>query len=522
MTIRDAVLLLVAGFFLAGSILFFPFTVDDAFIVARYAVNARDLREWAFNAGEHVSALTSPLHGLLMIGLSWMGDPVPVYKVVSVLTVAAASAIAVRRYGLDRPEAPLVAVVVVAPGMLLWTAAGLETPILMAIVTAMATVYATGSPGDPRPVVTLGILAGAAVLTRYDAVLFAGPVLLAAIVTAPFRYALSATAVAAMPVLAWFVYSSMRFGSILPTSFFVKMPTGALDVIAVNVRYMAEQLAIDGVAIVAAYVAARLIVSGRAGAALLDEFRTRGGLHIALAAVLTYGATMATVHMMFAFRHFVPYLGAAAIALAYVARRADGPDNRPNPATSSWATVCALMILTLHAFQAHALYYHSLQGLGTRGEYEAQGAAGYARDFVPAMQRNAADVRAHWAALKRGRQPRVWTFAAGALPYAYRDAYIFEELVSYRHLCPLEEGSERSDGRVWRAHADYIHAFTRHGSPGRLVSPVRLQDLQLISEEPIHFNGRDEKLLVFFNPAPQPNLLPSRIDLPCAADAGGD
>ena len=367
MTTRDAVLLLVAGFFLAGSILFFPFIVDDAFIVARYAVNARDLGEWAFNTGEHVSALTSPLHGLLMIGLSRLGDPVPVYKVVSVLTVAAASAIAVRRYGPDRPEALLVAVVVVAPGMLLWTAAGLETPILMAIVTAMATVYATGSPGDPRPVVTLGILAGAAVLTRYDAVLFAGPVLLAAIVRAPFRYALSAMAVAALPVLAWFVYSSMRFGSILPTSFFVKTPTGALDVIAFNVRYMVEQLAIDGVAIMAAYVGVRLIVSGRAGAALLDEFRTRGGLHIALAAVLTYGATMATVHMMFAFRHFVPYLGAAAIALAYVARRADGPDNRSNPASSGWATVCALMILTLHAFQAHALYYQSLQGLGTRG-----------------------------------------------------------------------------------------------------------------------------------------------------------
>ncbi len=523
MTLREAVLLLVAAFFVAGSIVVFPFTVDDAFIVARYAVNARDLGEWAFNSGEHVSAMTSPLHGLLMIVLAWMGDdPVPAYKVVSVLIVGAASFLAVWRYGLERPEAPLLAVVIVAPGMLLWTVAGLETPMLMGIVTAMATVYASGSPGDARPVVILGFLAGAAVLTRYDAVLFAGPMLLAAIVKAPFRYAVSAAGGAAVPVLAWFVYSSVRFGSILPTSFFVKTPTGDLGVIAVNVRYMAEHLAIDGVAIMAAYVAATLMASGRAGAALIEEFRTRGGLHIALAAVLAYGATMATVHMMFAFRHFAPYLGAASIALACIARGADAPHRVRQSAISRWAVVCALMVLTLHAFQAHALYRDSLQGLGTRGEYDAQGAAGYARDFVPAMRRNAADVRAHWAALNRSRAPRIWTFAAGALPYVYREAYIFEELVSYRHLCPVEEASQRSDGRVWRAHADYIHAFTRHGGPARLLSPVQLRDVQLISEQPIHFNGRDEKLLVFYNPAPQPNVLSSRIDLPCVADAGDD
>lgn len=519
MNIRHAVLLLVVGFFVATSILFLPFTVDDAFIVARYAVNARDLGDWAFNPGENVSALTSPLHGLLMIGLSWLGDPVSIYKILSLLIVAAASVMAVRRYGPERAEAPLLAVVFVAPGIVLWSVAGLETPVLVGIITAMATVYATRNPGDARAVVTLGALAGAAVLTRYDAVLFAGPVLLAALVSAPFRYAVRATAIATVPVLAWFVYAALRFGSILPTSFFVKMPTAALDVIAVNLRYMSEHLTIDGLAIMAIYVAVRLVVGGRARATVIDEFRARGGLHIALIAVLAYGATMATVHMMFAFRHFVPYLGAAAIALAFIARTADGSGAATKPAVSRWAAGCALMMLALHAVQAEALYRDSLQGLGTRGEYEAQGAAGYARDFVPAMQRNAADIRAHWASLHRGRNPRVWTFAAGALPYAYREAYIFEELVSYRHRCPPRIGSGRSDGRVWRADADYIHAFTRHGHLDRLLAPVRPGEVQVISEHPIHFNGRDEKLLVFFNPAPGPNLLPPRIDLPCAADA---
>src|SRR5688572_18681782 len=49
---------------------FAAFTADDAYIVARYALNARDVGDWAFNPGEPVSALTSPLHGLVLIGLS--------------------------------------------------------------------------------------------------------------------------------------------------------------------------------------------------------------------------------------------------------------------------------------------------------------------------------------------------------------------------------------------------------------------------------------------------------------------
>ena len=166
------------------------------------------------------------------------------------------------------------------------------------------------------------------------------------------------------------------------------------------------------------------------------------------------------------------------------------------------------------------MYQRSLQGLGTFGEYSEQGVAGYARDYVPAMMRNAADVKAHWATTNKGREPRIWTFAAGALPYAYREAYIFEALVSFRHRCPAEERGSRPDGRVWRAHADYVHAFTRHGRLPRLLAPVQAKDVRLISEQSIHFNGRDEKLLVYYNPEPLPNVLPPRIDAPCSDVSG--
>jgi len=515
MGVHRAILLIAVASAAVTSWLFFPFTVDDAFIVARYAVNARDLGQWAFNAGERVSAMTSPLHGMLMVGMSLMStNPIPLYKVVALLVAGAASLMCLVRFGLLRREAAPLAAVFAAPSIILWTFAGLETPLLFGLVTAMATVYSTPTRNDARALVTLGVLAGTAVLTRYDAVLFAGPVLLAAMVRPQmWRARILATAAAGLPVLAWFVYSWLRFDSILPTSFFIKTPSAALDVISPNARYMAEHLVISGIAAMSLYAAARVVASGRARAAIADEFKARWGLHAALAAVLAYGATMATVHMMFAFRHFVPYLGAMALALALLAVRSGDP---PQRVRMRWMEpTIALLILSVHALHAEALYHRSLQGLGSGGEYAAEGTVGYTRDFIPAMRRNAADTRAHWERLDMARPPRIWTFAAGALPYEYADAYILEELVSFRHRCPPSKGGDRPDARHWRGHADYIHAFTRHGRLSRLLAPVRARDVEQISEESIHFNGRDEQLLVFYNPAPAPNLLPAGIDEPC-------
>ena len=80
-------------------------------------------------------------------------------------------------YGIERREAMPLAAVLVAPSMILWTFAGLETPLLAAIVTAMAVVYSQ-EESRRRPIAHCASrrMAGLAVLTRYDAVLFAGPV----------------------------------------------------------------------------------------------------------------------------------------------------------------------------------------------------------------------------------------------------------------------------------------------------------------------------------------------------------
>ena len=514
-----ALLALSTTFFIVTSLFFCSFTADDAFIVARYAVNARDIGEWVFNAGERVTAMTSPLHGIIMVALAYIAtDPIPLYKVVTAFLTVATLTLCLVIYGVNRREAlPLVAVVV-GPGLVLWTFAGLETPVLAAIVTIMATVFSNQSRGERRALIMMAVLAGLAVITRYDAVLFAGPVFLATLVQTDctWRVKLKAVAVAGTPVAVWFLYSWRQFGAILPTSFYLKTPSTALDVVAFNVRYMVEHLAICGVAAMSLYVVARLLASGRARVALMQEARARWGLHLGLVAVLAYGASMATVHMMFAFRHFVPYLPATALALAHLARRAGDRDGDWTFHRSGrWVEVfVASAILAVHILQADALYHRSLQGLGTQGEYAAESVTGYSRDFIPAMQRNALDIKSHWERLNMGRQPRIWTFAAGALPYYYPEAYIFEQLVSFRHSCLTAKG-DRIEARSWKAHADYIHAFTRHGLLPYLLDPVHARNVKVISAHRLNFNWKDELLIVYYHPRPLPNLLSSRIYEPC-------
>ncbi len=55
----------VAVFFVVVCALFFAFTVEDAYIVSRYAANLANDGVLVFNQGERICALTSPLHSLV-------------------------------------------------------------------------------------------------------------------------------------------------------------------------------------------------------------------------------------------------------------------------------------------------------------------------------------------------------------------------------------------------------------------------------------------------------------------------
>src|ERR1044071_516681 len=78
----------------------FPFVIDDAFIVLRYARNLVDTGELVFNAGEGVSALTSPLHALVMAGLYalFREHTLLAYKLVCLACVGGGAALIARAF----------------------------------------------------------------------------------------------------------------------------------------------------------------------------------------------------------------------------------------------------------------------------------------------------------------------------------------------------------------------------------------------------------------------------------------
>src|SRR5262245_7626998 len=119
---------------------FFTFTADDAFITARYAENLIERGELVFQAGERVSAMTSPLHALVEAALyAATGATILANKIVSIaLVLATSAALLWRARASGRAQALLATVLLLSPCVAVWSVGGLETPLLFAVVGALA------------------------------------------------------------------------------------------------------------------------------------------------------------------------------------------------------------------------------------------------------------------------------------------------------------------------------------------------------------------------------------------------
>ena len=338
----------------------------------------------------------------MLTGLSFLAsDPLPLYKAVALLAVVASSTLLLVSYGVERREAMPLAALLVAPSVILWTFAGLETPLLAAIVMAMAAIYAQMERGNARRLPVLGALAGLAVLTRYDAVLFAGPVLLAALAqTGQWKQRMMAVALAGVPLVS-LVCLRMAALRISAAYLFLHQDSNG------RARCRRGESAVHGRASAHRRCGRHGGVCNRPrgderqerDATVVEELRAHWGLH----AGSCVGARLRRQHGDRAHDVRVPSLHAV-FRRDWRWRWRISPGGRTMASTarasirvSYAAAAAALLILLVHALHAEAMYRRSLQGLGTFGEYGEQGVAGYARDYVPAMMKNAADVRAHWS-----------------------------------------------------------------------------------------------------------------------------
>jgi len=201
-----------------------PRTIDDSYITFRYARNLLSGEGFVYNPGQPVQGTTTPLYTFAMaaIGLVTGGADAnfPLNALVlNALADAATCFLLIRlgrRAGAEWPGLAAALAWAVAPFSVTFAIGGLETSVYVLLLTGLALAYA-----EQRRALT-GLLGALAILTRPDAVILVGPLILDRLVRAIRRTdgPLTARELLAflVPTLGWVAFATLTFGSPIPHS----------------------------------------------------------------------------------------------------------------------------------------------------------------------------------------------------------------------------------------------------------------------------------------------------------------
>ena len=505
-SLQLVILILIA----ISAVFYFNFTAEDAYITYRYAENWINIGSLVFNEGEPINAMTSPLHAVLSAALFFAtGNTVLSYKIISIILLLLSTLLVWYRYRKDPPYQVLALILLLPPCVLLWAFGGLETPILLFLATVTAILAHRLPPFRLNFLCLIFLLAGLAFLTRYDSILFFIPITLyAASKTQSIRHVSIAAAGAAILPLTWLLVSFYYYGDLLPTSFYVKTPNGNAGGMIFNGVYIAGYLFYVGIIPVAALISSLLLKNQGINKVLSGHFKSTWWLYAGLVLQILYGLTMATHHMMFSFRFFVPYIPSTVILIVDLLRRTvetreiSIPAGRPTYLFTGFL----LILMLFQLYQYVYTYKHSINGISFIGDYRSLGIRDYVR-FMQILRQEAFDIEKHWGMTYGDgdhRDPRIMTYAAGMLPYTYRNSYIYEKLVSYRHC------HQRYRQGLY---ADYLHILAPRLGQVEEQLPSSEASYELVSSYELVFDGSMQKFLVYYNPAPEEhNLRPGIND----------
>lgn len=202
--------------------------IDDAYITFRYARNLLAGHGFVYNPGQPVLGTTTPLFTFLLALLALpFGGAQANFPLIAVLVSALADGLGVvllfkigQRLG--SPAAGLATALAwaIAPFSVTFAIGGLETSTYMLLLIALLWAYLH------QRIVLAAALGAAAILTRPDAVLLVGPVLLHYFLRAQprpwqagfWRSNAKAITVFLLPLLAWAFFAWLYFGSPLAQS----------------------------------------------------------------------------------------------------------------------------------------------------------------------------------------------------------------------------------------------------------------------------------------------------------------
>jgi len=491
---------------------FFDFTADDAYIITRYAENLTRGHGLVFNPGERINALTCPLLAFVEAGLYKLtGRTILAYKLLSILLVFAGHAICLR-YLRQFQEASWLycAFVVPSPLVALWTVGGMETPLLLFLLTAASILCLRILEKGicTRSATGLSILLGLCFLARHDSALFCAPLALALIVRYRRRTGWLVVP-AGLIAAAWLLFALWYFHDLFPTSYYIKKPVWLWYEVKRNVAYLAQFLLLSGLGWILIWALVRIGTNtAESGRAVVRHVQRAWGLYAGILCVAGYALLVATKHMMFSYRMLVPYLPVFGVALMslHAVARAGGPAlNKRSP------VLVASMVgmLAGQIWLAREIDRVSMNP-GFVGEYARCGRRSYVRGFARALRDSADAIRKHWEnhPQRDSRRPTISTFAAGITPYYLPEGYFYETLVSHRHARPFHR-KDVAD------RADYLMIMApEHGPLEAQVAPNLLGRLVVVAAYEFEFDGRRNRIYVFHNPHPKTYCLPPEVDGP--------
>lgn len=195
-------------------------TIDDSYITFRYARNLLAGNGFVYNPGERVQGTTTPLYTLLMAGLGAVtgGTRAPFPELALAVNALADAGTALllyrlgKRLGSSRAGLGAGLAWAVLPYSVTFAIGGLETSVYVLLLLGCAMAFVA------RRRVLTALLAGLALLTRPDALILLGPLALDRLVRsvrkADEEDRLSGSEFAALlPVLAWYLFATLYFGS---------------------------------------------------------------------------------------------------------------------------------------------------------------------------------------------------------------------------------------------------------------------------------------------------------------------
>ncbi|MBH56988.1 MAG: hypothetical protein CMJ82_07360 [Planctomycetaceae bacterium] len=501
---------------------FSNFVAEDAYIVYRYSENLANGNGLVFNSGEYVSALTSPLHSLIVSVLYFMsGESVWSNRILALLLYFGSTLYAYRTLGKDRMLGLYGLLIWISPYVIFWIAGGLETMFLASFLTiAFASACQCTAQYSRRNQFTFSICLGLAFLTRFDSCLVTLPMWFHVAskqwgfneskrIQSIIRLLLPGLLIATT----WLATAYIYYHDIFPTSVYHK--PARWDHQRTNVLYMLQFGLFSGMLPLLGW--AVVSHAGHPSSYPLGQvFRTIAkrywGTLIGGLIFFGYATGTATAHMMFSYRMLLPYLPILAMMTIQLldnfhveGLRAGRFGNR------GWNLVLGLAI-TIQGLQFYYIDQFSVNP-GRYGEYTNLSRQTYI-EFMDILEQQAETINRHWAQNGEDRDPQIHVYAAGVLPYNLKRSKIVDwGLVSYRKNVKVHAIQR---GLLYSS--DYIITLT----PRHFTKKHQLQrdpkSLELIDERQLagfdHADDRMESFSVFFNPSPIDYRLPEYIDGP--------